>query len=111
MARTSPASTKKLPSPTACKGRVTSPPSFGKWHLGPTLKIDQHGFKHVFAQNAQQPFSANITLDGQDRLMGNLPPEMYHVDACSRAAASVIERYKDSPLFLYVAYRAPARPA
>jgi len=83
---------------------------FGKWHLGPTSEITRHGFKHVFSQNAGQPFSANITLDGQDRPMGNLPPEMYHVDACSRAAAAIIERSKASPFFLYVAYRAPHVP-
>jgi uncharacterized sulfatase len=83
---------------------------FGKWHLGPTAKIDQHGFKHVFSQNGQQPFSANITLDGQDRPMGNLPPEMYHVDGCSRAAAALIERYRNDPFFLYNAYRAPHVP-
>ena len=89
-------------------GYVTA--QFGKWHLGATDEIPSHGFKHVFAQNAQRPFSANITLDGLDRKMSNLVPEMYHVDGCSRAAASVIERYKDSPFFLYVAYRAPHTP-
>jgi arylsulfatase A-like enzyme len=47
---------------------------FGKWHLGPTEAITKHGFKHVFSQNAQRPFSANITLDGQDRPMSDLPP-------------------------------------
>ena len=83
---------------------------FGKWHLGPTPAITRHGFKHVFSQNNGSPFSANITLDGQDRPMGNLPPEMYHVDGCSRAAAALIERYKAEPFFLYVAYRAPHVP-
>lgn len=83
---------------------------FGKWHLGPTEQIPRHGFRHVFSQNAQRPFSANITLDGQDRPMNDLPPEMYHVDGCSQAAAAVIERYQDTPFFLYVAYRAPHVP-
>ena len=83
---------------------------FGKWHLGGTAQIPTHGFKHVFSQNSQGPFSANITLDGQDRRMENLPPEMYHVDGCSRAAAALIERYKEQPFFLYVAYRAPHVP-
>jgi len=83
---------------------------FGKWHLGPTDQIPTHGFKHVFSQNTQRPFSANITLDGEDRPMGDLPPEMYHVDGCSRAAAALIERYQDTPFFLYVAYRAPHVP-
>ena len=83
---------------------------FGKWHLGPTDAITKHGFKHVFSQNAQRPFSANITLDGQDRPMSDLPPTEYHLDGCSKAAAAIIERYKDQPFFLYVAYRGPHTP-
>ncbi|MEO1524819.1 MAG: sulfatase-like hydrolase/transferase, partial [Planctomycetota bacterium] len=83
---------------------------FGKWHLGPTPKITEHGFDHVFAQNAQRPFSANISLDGEDIPMSQLKPELYHVDGCSRAASSVIRRYQDQPFFLYIAYRAPHVP-
>ena len=83
---------------------------FGKWHLGPTSAIPDHGFDHVFAQNAQRPFSANITLDGKDRPMSDLVPERYHVDGCSQAAASIIRRYRDQPFFLYIAYRAPHVP-
>tara|TARA_R110002049_G_scaffold285698_4_gene467168 strand:+ start:369800 stop:371602 length:1803 start_codon:yes stop_codon:yes gene_type:complete len=89
-------------------GYVTA--QFGKWHLGTGPQITEHGFKHVFNQNAQRPFASNITLSGKDRPMSSLDPEMYHVDGCSRAAASVIERYKDDPFFLYVAYRAPHVP-
>lgn len=89
-------------------GYVTA--QFGKWHLGPTPAIPKHGFTHVFAQNAQRPFSANITLDGQDRPMGDLPPAEYHIDGCSKAAAAVIERYQGEPFFLYIAYRAPHTP-
>jgi len=83
---------------------------FGKWHLGPTAEIPDHGFQHVFSQNAQRPFSANIDLDGRDRPMGDLPPEGYHLDSCARAAAAVIERYHDQPFFLYLAFRAPHTP-
>lgn len=83
---------------------------FGKWHLGGEASIVDHGFRHVFAQNRQAPFAANITMDGQDRPMGNLPPLRYHIDACSRAAAAVIERYQYDPFFLYIAYRAPHTP-
>ncbi len=89
-------------------GYVTA--QFGKWHLGPTTEISRHGFKHVFSQNAQRAFSANITLDGNDKPMGESPPTAYHIDGCSQAAAAVIERYRDQPFFLYVAYRAPHTP-
>jgi len=89
-------------------GYVTA--QFGKWHLGSSAKITDHGFRHVYAQNARRPFSANITMDGKDRPMSPLKPEAYHLDACSQAASSIIERYKDDPFFLYIAYRAPHVP-
>ena len=89
-------------------GYVTA--HFGKWHLGATNDIPVNGFKHAFAQNSGAPFHANLTLHGDDREMSVLKPEMYHIDACSQAAASVIQRYKDSPFFLYIAYRAPHVP-
>lgn len=89
-------------------GYVTA--QFGKWHLGENSKITDHGFKHVFSQNANRSFWSNITLAGEDRKMSQLSAEMYHVDGCSQAAASIIERYKDDPFFLYVAYRAPHVP-
>ncbi|MFW6170093.1 MAG: sulfatase [Planctomycetota bacterium] len=83
---------------------------FGKWHLGPTEEITRHGFDHVFAQNAQRPFFANITLQGKDRPPGHPRPEEYHIDGCSKAAAALIERYRNQPFFLYIAYRAPHVP-
>jgi uncharacterized sulfatase len=89
-------------------GYVTA--QFGKWHLGPDLEITRHGFTHVFAQHSQRPFGANITQDGQDRPMSPQPATSYHIDACSKAASAVIERYKENPFFLYIAYRAPHTP-
>ncbi|MGV3661785.1 MAG: sulfatase, partial [Prosthecobacter sp.] len=83
---------------------------FGKWHLGPLGEIPQHGFKHVWSQHGQQKFSANITLEGEDRPMVELAPTMYHIDGCARAAASIIERHKAQPFFLYIAFRAPHTP-
>lgn len=83
---------------------------FGKWHLGPNEEIPRHGFRHVFAQNADRPFIANVTTDGADRPLGMLANSHYHVDGCSQAAASIIRRYRDQPFFLYVAYRAPHVP-
>ena len=89
-------------------GYVTA--QFGKWHLGPLPEITRHGFRHVYAQHGGQKFSANITADGKDRPMSDLAPEAYHIDGCSQAAASIIERYRDEPFFLYIAYRAPHTP-
>lgn len=89
-------------------GYVTA--QFGKWHLGPLPEITRHGFRHVYAQHGGQTFSANITVDGKDRPMSELTPEAYHIDGCSQAAASIIERYHDEPFFLYIAYRAPHTP-
>lgn len=89
-------------------GYITA--QFGKWHLGPGPQIVTHGFHHVFNQNAGRPFAANVSLDGSDRAMGTLRAEKYHVDACSQAAAALIERYRDNPFFFYIAYRAPHVP-
>ena len=89
-------------------GYVTA--QFGKWHLGPQNEITRHGFKHVYSQHGGQKFAANIGIDGKDRPMSDLAPEAYHLDGCSKAAASIIERYKDQPFFLYVAYRGPHTP-
>jgi|TARA_R110002072_G_scaffold222711_1_gene379814 uncharacterized sulfatase len=83
---------------------------FGKWHLGAGPKITDHGFKHVYAQNSGGQFAANVTLDGKDQPMQTVKAEMYHIDGCSKAAASLIDRYKDDPFFLYIAYRAPHVP-
>ncbi len=90
-------------------GYVTA--QFGKWHLGPENKITDHGFTHEFAfHNNENPFFANINVDGTDRPMSKMTVDMYHVDGCSHAAAALIERYKNQPFFLYVALRAPHVP-
>ncbi|WP_442508116.1 sulfatase family protein [Novipirellula sp. SH528] len=89
-------------------GYITA--QFGKWHLGAGPRITDHGFKHVYNQNSGGPFAANISADGKDREMGMLPAKTYHIDGCSQAAAAIIDRYKDDPFFLYVAYRAPHVP-
>lgn len=89
-------------------GYVTA--QFGKWHLGPAPQIPQHGFRYVYAQNSQGAFHANMTLEAEEQPMAQEKPVMYHVDACSKAAAAVIEKHQDEPFFLYVAYRAPHVP-
>ena len=82
----------------------------GKWHLGPGDEIVDHGFDHVYYKNSARPATANITLDGKDRPLGPDDTKMYHIEACSMAACSFIERYKDQPFFFYLAYRAPHVP-
>jgi arylsulfatase A-like enzyme len=83
---------------------------FGKWHLGPANEIPNHGFRHVFSQHSQGPFAANITLEGKDQPMTTVRAETYHIEGCSRAAASTIDRYRNEPFFLYIAFRAPHTP-
>ncbi|MCM2375217.1 sulfatase family protein [Aporhodopirellula aestuarii] len=41
-------------------GYITA--QFGKWHLGASVKITDHGFKHVYSQNSGGQFAANISL-------------------------------------------------
>ena len=89
-------------------GYITA--QFGKWHLGPGNGITDHGFTYVLSQNAGQAYHSNITLDGKDKPMAATKPEKYHLDACSEAAAAIIDRFHDKPMFLYVAYRAPHVP-
>ena len=89
-------------------GYVTA--QFGKWHLGPAKEIVNHGFRHVFNQNSQAPFTANIDLQGNDIPLGVVRQQAYHIDACGQAAASLIDRYAAEPFFFYVAYRAPHVP-
>ncbi len=89
-------------------GYVTA--QFGKWHLGSNSKIEDHGFKHVFSHAGQPKFAANITPDAKDRPMADLSTKLYHIDACSQAAAAIIERCQNDPFFLYIAYRAPHTP-
>ncbi|MGB0579829.1 MAG: sulfatase family protein [Limisphaerales bacterium] len=82
----------------------------GKWHLGPTPEITQHGFDDVYAKNANRPCAANFTLDGKTIKMQQVNDKLYHLDACSQAAKAFIERHRQKPFFLYLAYRAPHVP-
>ena len=82
----------------------------GKWHLGPTNRITEHGFDDVYAKNSNRPCFANYTLDGETIEMGEVNDGLYHLDACSAAAVSFIDRHADQPFFLYLAYRAPHVP-
>lgn len=82
----------------------------GKWHLGPSNEIPKHGFDDVYSKNANRPCHANYTLDGKSVPMQMVNDKLYHLDACSEAARVFIERHRDEPFFLYLAYRAPHVP-
>lgn len=89
-------------------GYVTG--QIGKWHLGPTSAIPEHGFDDVYSKNANRPCNANYTLAGETIPMQQVNDGLYHLDACSRAAVAFIKRHADQPFFLYLAYRAPHVP-
>jgi len=82
----------------------------GKWHLGPTDKITEHGFDDVYSKHANRPCHANYTLDGKTIKMQMVNDGIYHLDACSEAARAFIERHHQKPFFLYLAFRAPHVP-
>ncbi len=82
----------------------------GKWHLGLPSEIVDHGFDHVYAKNANRPCFANFTAAGETIEMQQVNDGLYHLDGCSQAATAFIDRHKDQPFFLYLAYRAPHVP-
>lgn len=82
----------------------------GKWHLGPSNEIPQHGFDDVFYKNSNRPGWANYDLDGNDVEPGPEKSGLYHIDANSAAARAFIKRHHDEPFFFYLAYRAPHVP-
>ncbi len=81
----------------------------GKWHLGPSAEIVNHGFDDVYYKNANRPGWANFDLDGNDRVPSEEDSKLYHLDANSAAACAFIKRHHNEPFFFYCAFRA-ARP-
>lgn len=82
----------------------------GKWHLGQGSKIDRHGFDVFYNKNANRPCWGNFNEHGDTFPTKQVPHTEYHLDACSSAALSFIRQQKESPFFLYLAYRAPHVP-
>ncbi len=82
----------------------------GKWHLGSDQEICSHGFDKAFFKHSNAPGYWNMDLQGRDVPPGTQQGGGYHLDLISAFACSFIERYKDQPLFFYLAYRAPHVP-
>lgn len=102
--------------------------AIGKWHLGAheTLHPLERGFDdfYGFLSGGHQyfpellvlndPFEAKAQFDGyKTKLLKNydrVEETEYLTDAFSREAVSYIEKNKDNPFFIYLAYNAPHTP-
>lgn len=82
----------------------------GKWHLGEGSEITDHGFDWVFYKNSNRPGLSNFRMDGTEKDLGPENTNAYHLDACSDAAVTFINKFKEQPFFFYLAYRAPHVP-
>jgi len=88
----------------------------GKWHLGyePKFFPLRHGFDFWFGPvGGAVDYFHHCEYTGQPALYLNDKPikrEGYLTDLITDEAVKFIERRKDSPFFLYVAYNAPHAP-
>ncbi len=102
--------------------------ALGKWHLG--AHASQHPLKrgfndfygflsgghHYFPEKLtlQDEYEAKSQFDGYStKMLRNFKREEeteYITDALSREAVNYIEKYKDTPFFMYLAYNAPHTP-
>ncbi len=82
----------------------------GKWHLGnePQFHPQKRGFDEFFGflAGSHNYFEWNGMLRGTEPVSG----EEYFTDAFGREACSYVERNKDKPWFLYLAFNAVHTP-
>jgi len=115
--------------PEVLKPQGYSTMAIGKWHLGiqPAYQPRNQGFDEFFGflSGGHQYFPELLTLNSmQDvidnetswyymRLLDNgnrVDIDKYLTDALSDRAVDFVERKKDEPFFLYLAYNAPHTP-
>lgn len=102
--------------------------AIGKWHLGAheSLHPLKRGFDDFFGflsgghqyfpelWTLNDPYEAKSQFDGyKTKLLKNysrIDEKEYLTDALSREAVSYIEKNKDNPFFIYLAYNAPHTP-
>jgi len=100
----------------------------GKWHMGTHEKFrpNKRGFDHFygFLSGGHQYFPEDLTIDSienakknwswyRTKIMENnkrVEIDEYLTDELSNEAVKFIEREKDNPFFLYLAYNAPHTP-
>ncbi len=100
----------------------------GKWHLGAheSLRPLNRGFDDFFGflSGGHEYFPENWTLQNEYEVKAQFDPyrtkllrnnirveeEAYLTDALSREAVNYIEKYKNQPFFMYLAYNAPHAP-
>ena len=84
----------------------------GKSHLGSNESEDlvKMGFDKAFFKHSDAPGSWNMDVTGKD-----LPPQeqkggYYHLEMIADFGCAFINRFKDQPMFLYLAFRGPHVP-
>jgi arylsulfatase A-like enzyme len=82
----------------------------GKWHLGPSNEIQNHGFRFFYNQVASSPFWANFSEKGALSGTRKIRASSYHINGCSKTALSFISQYSQEPFLLLLSYRAPHVP-
>ncbi len=88
----------------------------GKWHLGyePKFFPRRHGFDYWFGPiGGSIDYFHHCEPNGEPALYQNDRPiqrEGYMTDLITDEAVTFVERRKDGPFFLYVAYNAPHTP-
>ena len=82
----------------------------GKWHLGnaPEMQPPQRGFEEFFGflGGSHSYFSWNGMMRGNEPVKGT----EYFTDAFAREGSAFIERHKNQPWFLYLAFNAVHTP-
>ncbi len=84
----------------------------GKSHLGSNSSADivKLGFDKVLLKNSGRPGHWNMDLEGNDVTPQVQNGGTYHLELVADFACTFIDRFKDQPKFLYLAFRAPHVP-
>ncbi len=110
-----------LPAGTVTVGHVFQQAGYktgciGKWGLGGPLSTgrpDLMGFHHFFGylgqRQAHNYYFPTLWRDTEETSLGLVPNTGYSHDLMTDEALSFINKYKDNPFFLYLAYTIPHR--